>query len=379
MFDNADATQMAVAKGAALNALSLALTGQPVIQPICQETIGIMTTAGMVDLVPQKATLPWPNRDEYALGPILTIPHDSETDPLKLKVEIVARDASGQRVLLSEHWEIPAPVRAGEKLRVESRFDLNQTLQLRLIHQERDDVPIYEKKEEHPFTHVANPQAVKLRIEKTEELIRTGEIPATHWGAAMVDLADDCADLRQYEKAISLLSRVLRQKNEPDVGLLNRMALYSGYMGNQDREEKIYRSAIDENPQWGTVWFNYALMLKKQNRLDEARKAIDTAIQVEPEEASYYVLQAQLAKQADENFAIILDLFDLHGRKVEIQTSWELYWSIVAAELRGDKDEAETLRKLRQRKSIKPKEIAQADGCLPEVFREDCVTLDPFI
>lgn len=369
-FDNADATQMAVARGAAINALAMALSGKPVIQPICQETIGIMTTEGIIDLVPQKAILPWPNQDAYAEGPVLSVPQDSGTEPLKLKVEVVARDASGQRILLSEHWDIPAPVRAGEKLQVESRFDLNQTLQLRLIHLDRKDVPIYEKQEEHPFTHVANPQAVKLRIEKTEELLRTGAIAPTSWNETMIELADDCAELRQYEKAISQLSRVLRHKNEPDAGLLNKMALYAGYMGDQEREEKIYRMAIDENPDWGTLWFNLALLLKRQDRLDAAREAIDTAIKVEPEEAPYYVLQAQLAKAAGQSFAIILDLANLHARALADQDSWELHWSIVAAELRGDKEKVETIRKLRQKKSLKTDKISRRDGgCLPGVFQ----------
>jgi tetratricopeptide (TPR) repeat protein len=186
----------------------------------------------------------------------------------------------------------------------------------------------------------------------------------------MVGLADDCAELRQYEKAISQLSRVLRHKNEPDVSLLNKMALYAGYMGDQEREEKIYRMAIDENPDWGTLWFNLALLQKRQGRFDEAREAIDTAINVEPDEAPYYVLQAQLAKADGQNFAIILDLADLHSRKMESQGSWELHWSIVAAELRGDKEKVETIRKLRQKKSLKTEKISRRDGgCLPGVFQ----------
>jgi len=372
-FDSADETQMAVAKGAAINALSLALHQRPVIQPICQETIGIMTTGGIVDLVPQKTSLPWPNQTDYAAGPLLTVPQDSDDEPLKLKVEIVARDAGEQRILMSEHWEIPAPVRAGEKVRVESRFDLNQTLKLRLIHLERDDVPMYEKQEDHPFTHIVNPQATKLRIEKTEELIRTGAVPATLWREAMIDVASDCAELKQYEKAISLLSRVMRNENKPDSTLLNRMALYAGYMGDQAREEKIYRTAIEHDPDLGTLWFNLSLVLEKQKKYKEAIETINAAIQLEPDEAPYHVLKAKLVKENGQDFAVekILHRAQTCARSMEDQSQWELYWSIVAADLSGDKATADKVRKYRQRQSVKAETPRRSeDGYLPGFLQQ---------
>lgn len=50
-FSTADATQTAVAKGAALNALSLALQNRPVVRSVCQESITIVTTSGTCNLV----------------------------------------------------------------------------------------------------------------------------------------------------------------------------------------------------------------------------------------------------------------------------------------------------------------------------------------
>jgi tetratricopeptide (TPR) repeat protein len=370
-FDGADAMQTAVARGAAINALSLALNQRPVIQPICQETIAIMTAGGPVDLVPQQAILPWPNADGYAKGEILTIPTDSANEPINIRVEIVSRDKSGQRTLLLEVWEVPPPVRAGERIQVESRFDLNQTLQLRLVHLERDDVPIFEKREEHPFTHVANPQRIKIRIEEKEEKIRTGKVPEQLWSQTMVEIADDCAELRQYEKAISLMAAVMGRDNAADVGLMNRMALYAGYMGDRKREEQIYRAAIEEDPDWGTIWFNLALLLKSQDRIDEALDAIDKAIKLEPGEAPYYVLQAQLTRQSGKNFAIILDLADVHAHPAGEQSHWELHWSIVAAEMRNDKATADKLRELRRRKTADKKFPAKCqNACLPGVYRD---------
>jgi len=373
-FDGADAMQIAIAQGAAINALSLALNQCPVIQPVCQETIAIMTAAGPVDLVPQQAILPWPNKEGYAKGEILTIPADSEDEAVNLRIEIVSFDNSGKRTLLSEIWKIPPPVRAGEKVQLESRFDLNQTLQLRLIHLERDDVPIYEKKEEYPFTHVINPLKTKMRIEETEEKLRTGEIPESLWEQSMIQIADDCAKLRQYEKALNCLATVMRKNNRPDVRLMNRMAFYVGNLGDYKREEHIYRMALKEDPRWGALWFNLALLLQKQHRFDEARTAINAAIELEPSEASYYVLQAEMAKQSGREFAVeeFLTLADLHFLPVEKQNLWELNWSIVSAELRKDDQAAQTLRRLRQRKSINRKNFShREDGCLPGIYQKE--------
>ncbi len=369
-FTGADAMQTAVAQGAAINALSLALNQRPVIQPICQETVAIMTATGPVDIVPSRTALPWPNAEGYAKGEVLTIPADSMDQPVNLRVEVVSRDSSGQRTLMSEVWAVPPPVRAGEKVQIESRFDLNQTLQLRLVHLERDDVPIYEKQEEHPFTHVTNPQRIKLRIEEKEEHLRTGKIPEPLWERTMVDVAEDCAELRQYEKAISLLAAIMRRNNQPDTVLMNKMALYAGHMGNVKREEQLYRAALEEDPEWGTLWFNLALLLQKQKRFDEAVEAINKAVKVEPRQAPYHVLQAQLSQARGDNFAIVLDLAETCNRPAEQQNNWELYWSTVAAEMRNDTEAVSTLRKLRQRKNgNQNRTVESASGCLPGVYR----------
>lgn len=98
-FETADDAQTAIARGAALNALSLALTDQPVIQPVCQETIALLTSQGPVELIPRGEEL---SADGYCKTVLLSLPEDSDDEPISVRVEIVAQEESGQRVLLAE-------------------------------------------------------------------------------------------------------------------------------------------------------------------------------------------------------------------------------------------------------------------------------------
>lgn len=339
-FDNADEMQMAVARGAALNSLSLALCNRPIIQPVCQETISLITANGPYDLINRGAPLPWPPNGEFEELTTLALPKDSLLEPVTMRVEVVACEALGQRQLMSNLWEIPAPVVAGERIRLAYRYDENQVLEVRLSHAERDDVRPFHETREHPLTHIVNPQSVKLRIAETEEKLRTGEIRPERREQAIRSIARDCAELRQYEKAIANLQGLLRIKNEPDSGIINLMALYTGYMGNRDREEKLYAEAIKADPEWSTPWFNLALLLQKEKRLPEAKDAIEKAIHLEPKSAPYYVLQAQIIDALGKKFAVqeFLDMAVKLFKPLEELSKWELHWYKKCADMLGESD-----------------------------------------
>jgi len=367
-FATADAMQTAVARGAALNALSLAIQERPIIQPVCQETIAIVTGSGLIELVPRGGTLPWPYEGGYQVVTNLVLPESSAKEPVTLRVEVVAREEAGHKILLSELWEIPAPVKAGEKIRLEYRYDENQVLDVRAFHADRLDVKPLKERREHPLTHVSNPQVVKLRIEETEEKLRTGIIQPHERRNIVINLAEDCAELKQYDKALSKLAELLRQRNEPDASIINRMALYCGYMGDVAREEKLYAEANAADPTLGTPLFNLALLLRKQKRLEEARHAVDAAIDLEEDEAPYYVLKAQIVRDMGKEFAM-KEYLDIAGKRFKAPAAlndWELGWYITAADLLERKEQADEARQERSRRKagIVPRH-SEARGLLP--------------
>ncbi len=339
-FDCADEMQTAVARGAALNALSLALCNRPIIQPVCQETIALITANGPYDLISRGKPLPWPPDGDFEELTTLALPQDSLLDPVTMRVEVVACETLGQRQLMSNLWEIPAPVVAGERIRLAYRYDENQVLEVQLSHAERDDVRPFRETREHPLTHIVNPQSVKLRIAETEEKLRTGEIKPERREQAINSIARDCAELRQYEKAIANLQGLLRIKNEPDANIINQMALYTGYMGNREREEKLYAEAIKADPEWSAPWFNLALLLQKEKRLSEAKDAIEKAIHLEPKSAPYYVLQAQIIDALGKKFAVqeFLNMAVKLFKPLENLSKWELHWYKKCADMLGETD-----------------------------------------
>jgi molecular chaperone DnaK len=368
-FDNADEMQTAVARGAALNSLSLALYNCPIIQPVCQETISLITANGPYNLISRGTPLPWPPTGGFEELTTLALPQDSLLEPVTMRVEVVACEALGQRQLMSNLWEIPAPVVAGERIRLAYRYDENQVLEVRLSHAERDDVRPFHATREHPLTHIVNPQSVKLRIAETEEKLRTGEIRPERREQAIKSIASDCAELRQYEKAIANLQGLLRIKNEPDSEIINLMALYTGYMGNLDREEKLYQEAIKVDPKWSTPWFNLALLLQKEQRMAEAKDAIEKAIHLEPKSAPYYVLQAQIIDKLGKKFAVkeFLDMAVKLFKPLDKLSKWELHWYQKCADMVGEKEVIVQAAAERKRRDTvgEPDTTDQQHGMLP--------------
>jgi len=354
-FANADEMQLAVAEGAAINALSLAITDNPVVLPVCSETIALRTHNGDLDLVPRGAQLPWPQSGDFQQAVELKIPciEDEDDDIVSVRVEVIAKEKGGQRTLMGEVWDVPAPRHGEERISLQYSFDQNQVRQLRLAHVDRKDVPPFVGKREHPLTHVINPQRVKLRIRETEEKLKAGEIPAWQRRGAVLQLAADCSELRQYEKALHILSEYQRLNGEADPGLLNRMGLYAGYMGDHKNEEKFYRLCIEQEPDDGTPWFNLALLKQKQNQQDEALEAIKKASDLEPDCAPYHVLRADILLEAGKGFATqeFLAMAEKTFPPMDEQSSWELHWYGVMARLKDDKELQEEIARYRKAQS----------------------------
>ncbi|ORJ61356.1 Hsp70 family protein [Geothermobacter hydrogeniphilus] len=351
-FDNEDQMQLAVAEGAAINALSLAVSGRPVVLPVCPEAIALRTRDGELDLVPRGAQLPWPESDDFHHAIELRIPQaeDEETKTVSVRVEVVAKEKGAQRSLLGEVWEIPAPRGQEERVALEYSFDRNQVLNLRLSHLDRDDVAPFVGRREHPLTHVVNPQRVKLRIRETEEKLRTGQIPAGRKRGTILQLAGDCSELRQYEKALALLADYQRNQGEGDPAILNMMGIYAGYMGDRKSEEKFYRLCIEQDGTDGTPWFNLALLKRKEKLYDEALDAIREAIELEPDCAPYLVFKAGVLQDSGKDFAAreFLAMAERTFPPMDEQSSWEMHWYGILARQKGDKELQEEISRHRK-------------------------------
>lgn len=360
-YNDAESIQTAVSRGAAWHALSLALTGKGLVQSVCHDTIAINTQSGPVDLIPKGAQYPYPSDGSYARADGLAVPQTSLLKPFDLTVEIVAKE--DERSIIRATWQILPPVQKGDKLALEYRYDENQVLDLKLRLADVAGSPVFTLKTENPLTNVVNPQALKLKIDKTEEEIRTNRIPKEKQPEAIVSLASDYAELRQHEKAIEYLGRVLRTKNKPDPLILNRMGLYCGELGDDTRQEKFYREAAGNDPAWGAPWFNLAFVQSGQGKYDQALASVNTAIS-KGKQACYFVLKARICKNlGDEasHHAAIRDAIE-HAGPVEKQDDISLGWFIAALQMAGEREKEEAARQELRKRQAGPRPAADVSA-----------------
>ncbi len=359
-YSDYEASQTTVAKGAAYHALSLSLYNRGLVRPISNETIAIRTQSGFVDLVPKGTVLPWPVNEEYESCVALEVPNTSVAEQQELRVEIVARE--DERVLFSGSWQIPPPVNRGDSITLEYRYDENQVLDLRMQLTADTNGTVFEQRLEHPLSNVMNPAHGKAEIDDLEEKLRTGQIPREQIQETMIELADKYADIRQHEKALAYVTKVLRVRNEPDADLLNKMAIYCGEMGDYQREEKLYREAAEASS-WGGPWFNLALQQERRGHLEDAFNSVERAVNTE-QSAPYLVLQARLAGKLNKNEAdqFLLRAMESFG-SVSGLNDWELGWLITGAKMSGNNSlEIDGLEEQRKRKRGNTVEVS---GDLP--------------
>lgn len=362
-YSDRNLVQTAIARGAAYHALVLALYGKGMVQPVCHDAISIRAESGLVELIPKGGDLPYPDDGAYAKCFSLAVP-ETTNHSVDLRVEIVGGDE--ERKLFSQIWRISGPVRKGDKLCLEYRYDENQVLDLKMRLADADEIEEpFIATIENPLTNVVNPQSRRLKIDEIEEDLRNKKYPAYRVPDKLVELAENYVELGQREKAVDYLKKALQGKNGVDASILNKLAIYFGEMGDYDREEKFYREAAAASPSWSTPWFNLALAQKKRKRYSEAIESLEKAFSIR-HEGPYLVLAAQVAdachKVADRD-KYLKEAFETFG-SVSALDDWELGWILAGARLAGKTDLVEQIQ-LEQKRRKERRELVVEKGVLP--------------
>lgn len=366
-YADRESVQVAVARGAALHSLSLALFGRGLFHVVAHDRIAIRTSSGAYDLVPKGAALPFPDKNGWSQTLDLAVPKTSLLKPVDLRIEILAGEAANERLLFSENWKVPPPFTEGDKLCLEYRIDENQVLEFRLTLADARDAEPYAGRIENPLSNVVNPHAKRLKIQEAEEDLRTGKVPPAKVSAKIVEIARDYAELRQTEKAISYLDRALRMKNQPDADILNLLGIYYGELGDAEKQEKCYRESAKAAP-WSAPLFNLALAQKNRRQFADAMATISESLKRDKDGPSYALKAVisegmRLSKERDEALATAMGLFN--GPRA--MSDWELGWYATAAQMVGDKkkqDEAAAEQKRRRESTGQP---AASGGQLPVI------------
>jgi molecular chaperone DnaK len=365
-YPDRESLQTAVARGAALHAAALALTGRGLVQPVANDSIALKAESRSLKLIRKGEPLPVP-----AEGAIrktgLTVPATSQKLPVDVRVELVAGEGEQERPLFRGRWTVPPPVTKGEGLVLEYRLDANQILDLKLSLATRAGVGAFTCAVENPLTNVVNPQAARVKLDALEEDIRTGKVAKEDVQGALIEAAELMVELGHRERAFAQLKKVLQSMNRPDVFILNRMAILAGEMGDRDRTVRLFREAAAAGPRWSAPLFNLALFLERHGDAEGAMEAIEEALTRE-RDAPSLALRARLAGNRGDGAARERDLAEalsMFGPPQRL-TEWALGWLISAAHMAGRKElEEAALAEFRLRK--RQPEAAAEGGMLPGV------------
>lgn len=362
---SSEVVQATVARGAALHALSLALAGRGVIEPVTGSALSIRTSSGLVTLVAPGTRLPFPARDEWAECTDLSVPETVRGEPLLLRVELC--DAADHAVM-NALCLFPPPVRRGEPLKLGYRVDENQVLHLRVAVAGRPEHGEYQLTRENPLSNVVNPQPKRERILEIEEDLRTGAVTGKKAVEATEEAARLYADLGQREKALSVYRHLLRARGRADANILVRMGLLAGELGDSQREEKYFRECAEADPTWGGALFNLALSRRRRGLWSEALTAATQAIQREPD-APYLTLRALVNEALGDTAARDADLVRAIGAfgPVPALDDFELGWCLTACRMAGDAAKAHSAEAEQKKRRQAVPGTPEPGGLLPDL------------
>ncbi len=355
LIGDADELQGTVARGAALQALSLQAFGEPLIAPVCSAELSLRVVSGSVALMHAGDSVPNASKQSTFLRP----PRDSEQLPADIAVEIVADD---QRAVGRSLWSLPAPVRTSDRLALDWCMDENQCVELRLSRIDHADTEPFVHRFDAPIMHRDPGQIVRCRMLEREEQIRNDEIPRAQLGDAFEQHARDCAALGEYEKALHFVSLAMQEKDQT-VTLLNLRGLYRERIGDRDGAMASYKQAGE----CSTTRFNSGLLLYKNEDFEQALLHVDSAIKLEQSRA-YHALRGDILCRMGKTEQSRLEWQDAIAGAPNWASldNFELGWMESAARQLGASTLLERIKQERKR-FANPATVGARQGELPEV------------
>jgi molecular chaperone DnaK (HSP70) len=345
--------QGAIARGAALQALAIAATGKPLLEPVASAAVGVSTNQGWQELVPAGARLP-----AKSGAPIrFFAPHDSP----RRNVEICIEVGDGSRISGRSIWALPAPVRMGEALDLTWQLDENQCLVLQLVRREDADTEPFRHHFIAPISHIDQGHVARCRMLEREQAVRDGRVEKSELGAAFTQIAKDAKTLGENEKALHFLSLAIMEQGATQY-LLNLRGLYRENVGDKEGAEQSYRAAGECD----SALFNMALMQTRENRHDEALASIEQCIEITPSR-EHTVLKAQILEKLGKPQDARLLYVDAVDGVIDPQDceDWQLYWLLKAARVTGRNELVSAIETEQKQRSVRTKQVGR-QGALPD-------------
>lgn len=281
--------QRSVARGAALQAWSLAAFGKSLLPAVCLQPMSLMTQEGAVPLVPVGNGLPFHDSATNRIGVPVDVPAGREWP---MRVEIV--DQSGASRLFSATWTLTGPLRKGTPLRLDIKLDPDQKLDLELGLEGNK-----------PFRCTLERPQIRTHIsrrrreaDKLVAIAQDTKKAASERIEACLKAIGIYRDTHDRADAINLATAAAHSYGENDTRVWNLLGIALGDNGDHRSAVEAYGRASRLNNTAPAFLFNQAISLKRLDRYKEAREAAEAAIRLSGAtvNAAYYMLAAEMCE-----------------------------------------------------------------------------------
>ena len=210
-------------------------------------------------MISSQEHLPFPSDGAYAKVKLQVPTGRLLVDELRL--ELIGQ-AEGQGIL-NEIWKLPESASPGDEIALEYRVTDGKQFHCRAYLSSTPD-RMLDLVTENPLVNVLNPHSIRIKIEESEELLRTKGGGSSDDRDTFVQIARWYAELNQREKALDFLRTALLKTQRPDAEILILQGIYYQELGDYERSEKAYREADRATATWGSPLFNLSLSLRKR-------------------------------------------------------------------------------------------------------------------
>jgi len=334
-----DEMQRVIARGAAIQAWSLAAYDQSAIPTVCLQPRSLLTLQGRFPLSMIEDPLPLAKVTDDELG----IPEDiavGETWPMR--VEVV--DETGEHRIFSQTWTITGPLRKGTPLRLEARMTLDQILELTLA--------VAGNKPFHGT--IERPQsAVQVRWQRRAAKVYStvandNSLPSDERISACLTAIDALRSSNARPEAIALASRAADSFGAESPHLWSSLGMLYSDSGDHRSSLEAHTRAAELDSREFRHLFNQAISFRRLEKYEEARRAMETAVTMAGDKVSsaHLMLTAVLCddlKDSDSAESFAERALTLLPPLSEA-TDWLLKWALWFSCNRKDSDLEQKVR-----------------------------------
>lgn len=364
-YKNRKDFQFAIARGAALQAWSLAKYDHGFVRPVIQDDLYLSTENGEIPLIEKGSPLPFPINGWKTINTI-AVPQDAIERELNIAFNFVA--GAERRLIGCGEMNGIFGVPKGTRIELKYQFDENQVFHVHAKLLEFEESTELKISIENPISNVVNPNA---QIEERDRLIEKMNKDSSNWKKDLPNLARLCANLGFYKQAISYLRKYQKHCDVPSCWALNSQANYEDNRGNLTGAIECYKTAAKVDKSDGAPCFNLALLFKNNKNYSEALSWVDEALKREKDPA-YKVLRLQILEKLKTEINLINEadiIIDEFG-DISSLGDWQLGWLRSLSNI-ANNTQLKTQITEEQEKRNTPEELPNLGGVLPIMIDED--------